>query len=202
MLSPPLPPAEGALLPPAERGERGPALAVGGRGGREAGEGPGHRGDGGGGAGVALPPRSAHLQGNDRGSLAPTERRPPSGGEPAVFVLCVQLAEDCSLQPAGTVLMAGSRLCIAPQPHRTSGLWNITPDGLVRCYHNPQLVLEVKGEPRVALLLRSVCLGGGSGGSTCLTCVSPGGQHFDKNLVIINTLEEGKPSQRWTVEIM
>lgn len=61
------PPAEGAVLPTAEQGERRPAVAVGGRGGRQADEGPGHRGDRGGGAGVALSGRTAHLQGNDCG---------------------------------------------------------------------------------------------------------------------------------------
>lgn len=54
--------------------------------------------------------------------------------------------EDCSLQPSGTMVMAGSRLCIAPQPEKTSNVWNITPDGLVRFHLNPSLVLEVKGQ--------------------------------------------------------
>lgn len=79
-----------------------------------------------------------------RGGLAGVDRR----------VLCsggVQLVEDCSLQPAGSVLLAGSRLCVAPQPEKICNVWNITPDGLVRFYHNPQLVLEVKGQLRVSL---------------------------------------------------
>lgn len=54
--------------------------------------------------------------------------------------------EDCGLQPSGAVVMAGSRLCVAPQPEKTSNVWNITPDGLVRFYSNAQLVLEVKGQ--------------------------------------------------------
>lgn len=48
--------------------------------------------------------------------------------------------------------MAGSRLCIAPQPEKSSNVWNISPDGLVHFYHNPQLVLEVKGQRRIVLI--------------------------------------------------
>ncbi|XP_077567618.1 uncharacterized protein LOC144192406 isoform X2 [Stigmatopora nigra] len=52
-------------------------------------------------------------------------------------------------------------------------VWSITPEGFIRYLPNPDLVLEVKG-----------------------------GLHYDKNQVILNSLDPHKAQQKWDVEII
>lgn len=114
---------------------------------------------------------------------------------------CLQLVEDCILQTSGSMVMAGSRLCISPKQDKTNQLWNITPDGLVRCHLKPNLVLDIKGEIVLISALCSCCIEWFCKGLIPHPCFT-GGQQYDKNLVILNTIDEKKLSQRWTVEIL
>ncbi|XP_041660911.1 beta/gamma crystallin domain-containing protein 1-like isoform X2 [Cheilinus undulatus] len=84
-----------------------------------------------------------------------------------------KMLEECCLCPSGSVTMAGSRVGLTPELQNQVHLWSITPEGFIRYSPMPDLVLEVKG-----------------------------GHNYDKNQVILNTLDPHKLHQRWDVEII
>ncbi|XP_016524475.1 absent in melanoma 1 protein-like isoform X2 [Poecilia formosa] len=85
-----------------------------------------------------------------------------------------KLLEECCLSPSGSVTIAGSRVGLTPpELNNQPHLWSITPEGFIRYIPKGDLVLEVKG-----------------------------GHHYDKNQVILNTLDKHKLQQRWHVEVI
>ncbi|XP_062292932.1 beta/gamma crystallin domain-containing protein 1-like [Scomber scombrus] len=84
-----------------------------------------------------------------------------------------KLLEECCLSPSGSVVIAGGRAGVTPEQDNQEHFWSITPEGFIFYTPTSDLVLEVKG-----------------------------GNHYDKNQVILNTIDPNKLTQSWNVEII
>ncbi|KAG5276669.1 hypothetical protein AALO_G00108350 [Alosa alosa] len=84
-----------------------------------------------------------------------------------------QMLEDCCVEPLGSLVRPGARLCMTAEKGKPDQLWNITPEGLIRSNVSPDLVFEVKG-----------------------------GEQYDKHHVVLNAFNQSKLNQRWSLEFV
>ncbi|XP_075718340.1 beta/gamma crystallin domain-containing protein 1 [Rhinoderma darwinii] len=84
-----------------------------------------------------------------------------------------RIAEDCSLDSAGTVITTGSKLGLSLEQTGTSMLWNVSPDGRIYCRSKPNFVLDIKG-----------------------------GSQYDQQHVVLNPVTEDKLSQFWEICVL
>ncbi|XP_054474144.1 beta/gamma crystallin domain-containing protein 1-like [Anoplopoma fimbria] len=84
-----------------------------------------------------------------------------------------KLVEECCLSPSISVVMAGSRVGLSPEPDNQDHLWSVTPEGFIRYSPTSDLVLDVKG-----------------------------GTQYDKKQVILKNLDPSSLQQQWDVEII
>ncbi|TWW68682.1 Beta/gamma crystallin domain-containing protein 1 [Takifugu flavidus] len=84
-----------------------------------------------------------------------------------------KLLEEFCLGPSGSMVMAGSRVGLAPELDAQAHLWSLTSEGFLRYTPTHNLVLDIKG-----------------------------GHHYDKNLVILNTLDPSRQQQLWDVDVL
>ncbi|XP_031734239.1 beta/gamma crystallin domain-containing protein 1 isoform X3 [Anarrhichthys ocellatus] len=84
-----------------------------------------------------------------------------------------KLLEECCLSTTGSMSMSGSRVGLSPEPDNQDQLWSFNPNGFICYTPTSDLVLDIKG-----------------------------GTHYDKNQVILKTLDPNKLQQQWDVEII
>ncbi|XP_062406245.1 uncharacterized protein LOC134097376 [Sardina pilchardus] len=84
-----------------------------------------------------------------------------------------QMLEDCCVEPLGSLIRPGARLCMTAEKGKPDQQWNITPDGLIRSNVSSDLVFEVKG-----------------------------GEQYDKHHVVLNAFDQSKLNQRWSLEFV
>ncbi|NXX91189.1 CRBG1 protein, partial [Centropus bengalensis] len=83
------------------------------------------------------------------------------------FIRC-RMAEDCCLTIAGNLITPGSKLGLSFERQEDKQYWHISPDGRIYSKMKPKLVLDIKG-----------------------------GAQYDREHVIVNTVNEEKLTQCW-----
>ncbi|KAM6086153.1 beta/gamma crystallin domain-containing protein 1 isoform 1-T1 [Theristicus caerulescens] len=83
------------------------------------------------------------------------------------FIRC-RLAEDCCLTIVGNLITPGSKLGLSFERNEDKQYWHISPDGRIYSKMKPKLVLDIKG-----------------------------GAQYDRDHVVVNTVNEEKLTQCW-----
>lgn len=93
--------------------------------------------------------------------------------------------------------MAGSRVGLIAEPDAQAHLWSLTSEGFLRYTPTHNLVLDIKGELLVTDTLWTKYVI-----TVLLPCFCAGGHHYDKNLVILSTLDPSRQQQHWDVDVL
>ncbi|NWW53095.1 CRBG1 protein, partial [Pedionomus torquatus] len=83
------------------------------------------------------------------------------------FIRC-RMAEDCCLTIVGNLITPGSKLGLSFERNEDKQYWHISPDGRIYSKMKPKLVLDIKG-----------------------------GAQYDRDHIVVNTVNEEKLSQCW-----
>ncbi|NXK08402.1 CRBG1 protein, partial [Herpetotheres cachinnans] len=83
------------------------------------------------------------------------------------FIRC-RMAEDCCLTIVGNLITPGSKLGLSFERNEEKQYWHISPDGRIYSKMKPKLVLDIKG-----------------------------GAQYDRDHVVVNTVNEEKLTQCW-----
>ncbi|XP_037248558.1 beta/gamma crystallin domain-containing protein 1 [Falco rusticolus] len=83
------------------------------------------------------------------------------------FIKC-RMAEDCCLTIVGNLITPGSKLGLSFERNEEKQYWHISPDGRIYSKMKPKLVLDIKG-----------------------------GAQYDRDHVVVNTVNEEKLTQCW-----
>ncbi|CAM5132090.1 unnamed protein product [Natator depressus] len=88
------------------------------------------------------------------------------------FIKC-RMTEDCCLTIVGNLITPGSKLGLSLEENEDKQYWCVNPDGRIHSKMKPTLVLDIKG-----------------------------GTQYDQNHVVVNAVNEQKPTQCWEALVL